>query len=132
MLTRRLIVLLALTGATSAASYDEIVLDRGWYRVDRSDDGVCRGEVGTNGQFYVMTVTGLEPGEPARLFVTNGDMKPIDRQVRADSLGRWQEYYIPFRFEGGQGGFVSASLTGATCSVPLQFAWQRKTAERTR
>jgi hypothetical protein len=128
MLTRALIALLTLTSATVAAAYDPIVLKRGWYRVDRTIDGVCLGEVGTNGQFYVLTVAGLDPDEEARLVITNGDMKPIDRVVRADGAGRWQEYYIPFRFNGGDGAVVSASITSASCALPLQFAWQRKRA----
>lgn len=128
MLTRILIAVLTLTSATVATAYDPIVLKRGWYRVDRTSDGACLGEVGTNGQFYVLTVAGLNPSEEARLVITNGDMKPIDRVVRADGAGRWQEYYIPFRSNNGEGAVVSASITSASCALPLQFTWQRKRA----
>lgn len=123
---RRAIALSALALASGAAAYDPIVLEHGWYRVDIYDHRGCFGEVGTNGQFFVLTVAGLEPGEQARLFLTNGDMQPIDRVVRADGTGRWREYYIPFRPNRGEGGEVLASISGARCNVPLSFAWQRK------
>jgi hypothetical protein len=83
--------------AASAAAYDPIVLKRGWYRVDAFDDGECAGEVGTNGKFYVISASGFAPGEPAFLTITNGDMHPIERAVRADGNGNWQDYYVPFR-----------------------------------
>lgn len=121
-----MIALSAVAFAGAAAAYDPIVLERGWYRVDRYDDGACFGEVGTNGQFYVLSAAGLEPGEEARLFIANGDMPPIDRGVRADYAGRWREYYIPFRPNRGEGGLVTVTISGAGCDVPLSFAWQRK------
>jgi hypothetical protein len=117
--------LLLIFASGAAGAYDPIVLERGWQRVDRFDDGQCFGEVGTNGQFYVLSVAGLAPGENARLILTNGDMPPIDRVVRADAVGRWQEYYIPFRPNRGEGGLVTASIEGERCAVPLSFAWQR-------
>jgi hypothetical protein len=115
--------LLALA-AHSAAAYDPIVLERGWYRVAAFDNGECAGEVGTNGRFYVISAGGFAPGEPAYLTITNGDMKPIARKVRTDGAGRWQDYYIPFRF-GHSGDAVTVTLAGESCVVPLGFAWSR-------
>lgn len=111
--------------ASAAPAYDPIVVARGWERVDTYDDGECAGEVGTNGRFYVISVSGLEPGEPAGLTITNGDMRPIERTVRADGTGEWSEYYIPFRFNRGEGDAVTVTLAGQTCTVPLGFTWRR-------
>jgi hypothetical protein len=119
------LALIALIASASAAAYDPIVLARGWERVDYVEREPCTGEVGSNGRFYIMAVYGLAPGEPARLVVANGDMPPIVRSVHANTRGKWQDYYIPFRPNRGEGGFVTATLTSASCSVPLGFAWRR-------
>ena len=111
--------------ASAAAAYDPIVLKRGWYRVDSFDNGECAGEVGTNGQFYVISVSGLAHSEPAFLTITNGDMRPIGRAVQADGAGRWQEYYIPFRYNRGEGDLVTVTVEGERCTVPLDFEWRR-------
>jgi len=123
---RSLIAATLVAWTASAAAYDPIVLERGWYRVDRFTDGTCLGEVGSNGQFYVITVAGLEPGEEARLLLSNGDMPPIDRVVRADFGGRWRDYYIPFRPNRGEGDLVTLTVRGESCLVPLSFTWHRK------
>lgn len=117
-------VTLAFT-ASAAAAYDPIVPKRGWYRVDAFANADCAGEIGTNGQFYVISASGFAPGEPAYLTITNGDMRPIERVVRTDDAGRWQEYYIPFRYNRGEGGLVTVTLAGESCTVPLDFAWRR-------
>ncbi len=111
---------------TSAVAYDPVVLAKGWYRVasDRSDG--CRGEVGTNGQFYVLSVTGLTPGQAGRLQLFNGDMVPIDWTIRAGNDGTWQHYYIPFRYNRGEGGTVMAQVSAADCALALAFPWQRR------
>lgn len=121
------IVLAAVLAATaaSAAAYDPIVLARGWYRADAFDDGECAGEVGTNGQFYVISASGFSAGEPAFLTITNGDMRPIERAVQTDTDGRWQDYYIPFRPGRGEGELVTVTLVGERCTVPLEFEWHR-------
>lgn len=111
--------------AVSAVAYDPIVLTRGWYRIDAFDDGKCAGEVGTNGRFYVISASGFAPGEPAFLTITNGDMRPIERAVEADGDGRWQDYYIPFRPNRGEGDLVTVTLAGERCIVPLGFEWRR-------
>lgn len=121
----RTLIALSLAGlATSAAAYDPIVLDRGWVRVDAFSGETCTGEVGTNGRFYVLTAQGFAPGEPAYLTITNGDMKPIERVVRADGAGRWRDYYLPFRY-GKDGGDVTVTVEGEGCAVPLAFVWRR-------
>lgn len=113
------LALIALVASTAAAAYDPIVLARGWERVDYAEDAQCTGEVGSNGRFYVLAVYGMEPGEPAQLVITNGDMPPIVRRVRADTRGKWQDYYLPFRPNRGEGGFVTATLTSASCRLSL-------------
>ncbi|MGN6498279.1 MAG: hypothetical protein ACTHKM_00890 [Tsuneonella sp.] len=117
--------LLLLAAAPAAADYDPIVIARGWQEVDATRDGDCAGEVRTNGQFYVLMVTGLEPGADGRLYLTNGDMKPIDRAVHARADGTWQEYYVPFRPNRLDGDTVEATITTAACQIPLRFEWRR-------
>lgn len=124
---RMLLALAVLGAATSAAAYDPIVLKRGWERVDRFESGECRGEAGTNGRFYVLSAQGFAPGEAVFLTITNGDMKPIERAVRADAGGEWSDYYIPFRYLRA-GGTVEVTLAGDSCVVPLGFAWSRAKA----
>ncbi len=111
--------------ATTAAAYDPIVLNKGWVRVDRFESEECAGEVGSNGQFYVLSAGGFAPGETLRLTIENGDMPPIDRLHRANERGGLEQYYIPFRPNRGEGGVVLATISGENCSVPLTFAWQR-------
>ena len=118
------LVATALSGA--AIAYDPIVLAKGWTRVASDRTGDCRGEVGTNGQFYVLSVTGLAPGEAGRLQLFNGDMTPIDWAIRASASGTWQHYYIPFRYNRGEGGMVRAQVSAAGCSLALEFPWQRR------
>jgi hypothetical protein len=118
--------LVAVFLGTAAPAYDPVVLKRGWHRVasDQSDD--CRAEVGTNGQFYVLSVTGLSPGGAGRLQLFNGDMVPVDWAIRASATGTWQHYYIPFRFNRGEGGTVLAQVSAAECDLALAFPWQRR------
>ena len=115
----------AIALASAAAGYDPIVLERGWYRVDSFESGQCTGEVGTNGQFYVISAGGFEPGGTAYLTITNGDMPPIERAVGVNASGGWREYYIPFRPNRGEGGQVTVTLASESCVVPLEFAWRR-------
>ncbi|ANY20579.1 hypothetical protein A6F68_02075 [Tsuneonella dongtanensis] len=110
---------------TGAMAYDPIVIARGWERVDAFDDGACSGEIGTNGRFYVISAAGFEPGERTFLTITNGDMRPIERPVRADGRGEWHDYYIPFRYNRGEGGDVTVTVSGESCVVPLGFTWSR-------
>lgn len=116
-----LAVTLVATG-TAKAAYDPIVLKRGWVRVARFDGEKCSGEVGTNGRFYVISAKGFVPGERAFLTITNGDAPPLERRPRIDSSGKWQDYYIPFRYNH-VGGPVSVTIAGVDCIVPLGFTW---------
>ena len=117
--------ILSALAATAAQAYDPIVLARGWERVDAFESEDCTGEVGTNGRFYVMSASGFAPGESAVLTIENGDMRPIEREVRADQAGEWRDYYIPFRPNRGEGGIVRVTLASASCVVPLSFEWSR-------
>lgn len=114
-----------LFSATAAIAYDPIVLERGWVRAAQFTGENCIGEVGTNGQVYVLAASGFAPGETVRLRIENGDMPPIDRLHRADGAGEFEQYYIPFRYNRGASGTVFASVTGQSCTVPLSFDWQR-------
>lgn len=125
MRTALALSLIMAAAGTAAYAYDPVVIARGWERVDAFERGACTGEVGTNGRFYVISASGLEPGERALLTITNGDMRPIKREVRANGDGAWRDYYIPFRPNRGEGGDVTVTLAGAECTVPLAFAWSR-------
>ena len=113
--------LVVIASVAPAAAYDPIVLERGWYRVDAFESGECAGEVGTNGRFYAISASGFAPSETAYLTITNGDMVPIERAVRTSGAGRWQDYYIPFRPNRGEGGEVTVTLAGQSCTVPLEL-----------
>ena len=115
--------LLSVLAATAAQAYDPIVLARGWERVDAFEFDACTGEVGTNGRFYVMSASGFAPGESAVLTIENGDMRSIEREVRANQAGEWRDYYIPFRPNRGEGGLVRVTVAGDACVVPLSFEW---------
>ena len=118
------LALSVLVAGTAAAGYDPIVLNRGWERVDRFEGDRCKGEVGTNGRFYVLSASGFAPGERAFLTITNGDMRPLERIVRIDGRGRWEDYYIPFRYNR-EGGRVAVTIAGENCVIPLGFSWRR-------
>jgi hypothetical protein len=125
---RRPLISIALAAAiagTAATAYDPIVLKRGWYRVASDEADGCRGEVGTNGQVYVLSVSGLIPDETGRLKIFNGDMIPIDRPIRVGTDGTWQQYYIPVRPNGGEEGTVFARISTPACAVAFEFPWQR-------
>lgn len=114
----------ALASAAPGRPYDPLVLSRGWERAAQFAGEDCAGEVGTNGRFYVISASGFAPGEPAFLTITNGDMRPIEREVRTDARGEWREYYIPFRYLR-DGGSVEVRLAGESCVVALGFEWRR-------
>lgn len=116
---------LAVLAGSAALAYDPIVLARGWYPVDAFESADCTGKVATNGRFYVISASGFAPGEPAFLTITNGDLRPIEREVRVDAQGSWQDYYVPFRYNRGEGDLVTVTLAGESCAVPLEFAWAR-------
>ncbi len=118
----------AIVAGPAAAAYDPIVVKRGWERVDSFASDDCAGEVGSNGRFYVISVRGFAPGERAFLTITNGDMRPIERTVRANEQGAWSDYYIPFRPNGGDSARVTVTLAGEGCVVPLGFEWRRTQA----
>ena len=119
-------LLLMLTAPASAAD----PVDAGWSEVAFARDGDCALSITGNGQFYRIAASGLEPGSAARYILTNGDMKPLDWQVRADAGGQFARYYLPFRWHR-TGDTVTVSLAGANCRLAAAFDWRRATfAER--
>ena len=120
----RLVVLAGLMAVGSDGAGAVTPVDAGWDEIARSSNGDCEMVVTGNGRFYRIAVSGLGAGEGARYRLSNGDMKPIDWQVRADSSGRFARYYVPFRALR-QGGEVDVTLAGSSCSVGASFAWQR-------
>ena len=119
------ISLLTSMAGAAATAYDPIVLKRGWQTVASDATQACRGEVRTNGQIYVLSVTGLDPGESGRLTIFNGDMVPIDHAIRIAAGGSWQQYYIPVRPNGGETGRVFARVSTPSCAIALDFPWRR-------
>lgn len=120
---------IAAIAPSTATAYDPIVLKRGWYRAASADADDCRGEVGTNGQFYVISVTGFVPNQAGRLTIDNGDMVPIDRPIRIRPDGSWQQYYIPLRLNGEREGTASARVSTPGSTLALTFRWRRKGAD---
>jgi len=119
-------ILLASLGFAAVATPAQAVapVDSGWSEVARDRDGDCRLSVTGEGRFYRIAAQGLGPGERARLFVSNGDMKPLDWSVRADARGEFARYYLPFRWHRG-GDTVAVSLDGGGCALFAAFDWRR-------
>ena len=121
---------LALLGSTvalagPAAAFDEIVTARGWAQVDYAEDGDCRAEVRTNGQFYRIAGQGVQPGEVVSFRLRNADLRPVERRIGANSDGAWRDFYVPFVW-GKDGGTVEVDLQSASCSHQLSFEWRRR------
>lgn len=122
-LLRRLLALtapLVLAGPAAAIA----PIDSGWPEIARSTDGDCALAIASNGRFYRIEISGLGAGEGARYRISNGAMKPIDWQVRANGEGRFARYYLPFR-EISAGDDVTVSFASQTCNLSAGFAWQR-------
>ena len=121
---------LALLGAAvalagPAAALDEIVAERGWTQVDYAEQGDCRAEVRTNGQFYRIAGEGLAPGEALGFHLVNADVRPVEYRVVANSDGAWRQFYVPFLWHR-DGGTVIVDLQSASCSLELSFDWTRR------
>ncbi|MCA1662635.1 MAG: hypothetical protein LC648_11040 [Novosphingobium sp.] len=116
------IAALALVDAAPSRAAEPI--DAGWSEVARDRDGECRLSVTGEGRFFRIAATGLRSGEPARLFLSNGDMKPLDWAVRADGRGEFARYYLPFRWHRG-GDTVAVSLESGDCALFAAFDWER-------
>jgi len=114
---------LSLTGP--AAALDEIVAARGWSQVDYAEDGDCRAEVRTNGQFYRIAGQGVRPGEVIDFQLRNADVRPVEYRIAANSDGAWRKFYVPFLW-GRDGGTVSIDLQSASCDLDLTFEWSRR------
>ena len=121
-----LLLLLALNLAASAATAAGPV-DSGWPEVARAEDGDCALSVTGNGQFYRIAASGLGADAPGRLFLANGDMKPLEWTIRATGNGGFARYYLPFRWNRA-GGDVLVSVESARCTISTGFAWQRAEA----
>ena len=108
----------------AAPSHAVEPVEGGWSEIARDRDGDCRLSVTGEGRFFRIAATGLRPGERARLFLSNGDMKPLDWSIRADGRGEFARYYLPFRWHR-DGDTVAVSLTGGECAVATAFDWRR-------
>ena len=114
-------IILAL--ASTAASAVEPI-DADWPEVARVRDGDCALTVTGNGRFYRIEAAGLGAEAPGRLFLANGDMKPLDWSIRATGDGGFARYYLPFRWHR-DGDEVLVSVRSARCDLAATFAWQR-------
>ena len=115
----------AVTLSGPASAWDEIVAQRGWAQVDYTEAGNCRAEVRSNGQFYRIAGAGLEPGEVVSFHLANGDVKPVEYRIVADSDGAWRKFYVPFLWHR-DGGTVVVDLDSASCNLALSFDWERR------
>ena len=112
---------LALLATTATAS---VPIDAQWPEVARTQDGDCALSVTGNGRFYRIAASGLGSEAPARFFLSNGDMKPLDWSIRAAGDGGFARYYLPFRWHR-DGGEVLVSVQSERCDLAATFAWQR-------
>ena len=99
----------------------------GWVQVDYAQDGECRAEVRTNGQFYRIAQQGLAPGEAVHFYLANEEVRPVEYDFTANEDGAWREFYVPFLWDR-DGGTVFVELTSASCSQRLIFDWARRRA----
>ena len=120
--TTALLPILALALASPAAAAKPI--DADWPEVARAEDGDCELTVTGNGRFYRIEASGLGADAPGRLFLSNGDMKPLDWSIRAADDGGFARYYLPFRWHR-DGGEVLVSVQSARCDLIATFPWQR-------
>lgn len=102
-------------------------IDAGWPEVASARDGDCALTVTGNGRFYRIAASGLGADASGRLFLANGDMKPLDWSIRAADDGGFARYYLPFRWHRG-GGDVLVSVQSARCDLTIAFAWERARA----
>lgn len=100
-------------------------VDGDWREVAVARSGDCALRVTGNGKVYRIAANGLEPGAEGRYVVTNGDMRPLDWQVRADDGGAFARYYLPFRWHRA-GDTVAVFLDTPGCSVSATFDWERQ------
>ena len=112
---------LALSATTATAS---VPIDAPWPEVARTQDGDCALSVTGNGRFYRIAAAGLGSEAPARFFLSNGDMKPLDWSIRAAGDGGFARYYLPFRWHRS-GGQILVSVQSERCDLAATFAWQR-------
>ena len=111
--------------ALSATAADAVApIDASWPEVARVRDGDCELSVTGNGRFYRIAASGLGPEAPARFFLSNGDMKPLDWSIRAAGDGGFARYYLPFRWHR-TGDEVLVAVRSARCDLAATFAWQR-------
>ena len=115
-------MLIAVMVASTAQAVEPI--DSNWSEVATARDGDCRMTVTGEGRFFRIAATGLGPGERARMFLSNGDMKPIDGSIRADGRGEFARYYLPFRWHR-DGDTVAVSLESERCALFAAFDWSR-------
>jgi hypothetical protein len=118
------IAAIVLAPGVTAPSHAAGPVDSDWSEVARARDGECRLTVTGEGRFFRIAATGLESGQPARLFLANGDMKPLDWTIRADGQGEFARYYLPFRWHRG-GDTVAVSLESGRCALFAAFDWRR-------
>ena len=113
--------------ATAASAQTVQPIDARWSEVTRNRDGDCRLNITSEGRFFRIAASGLGSGEPARFFLSNGDMKPIAWRVRANERGEFARYYLPFRWHR-EGDTVAASLVSESCELFAAFDWERNGA----
>lgn len=110
--------------ATAAPAGAAEPIDTGWSEIAAARDGECRLMVTSEGRFFRIAASGLGSGEPARFFLSNGDMKPLDWAVRGDGAGEFARYYLPFRWHR-DGDTVAVSLKSRQCELFATFDWRR-------
>ena len=101
-------------------------IDSGWAEVAYAKSDDCELSVTGNGRTYRIEATGLGAGAAARYRLSNGDMRPLDWSVRADADGRFERYYVPYRWHR-RGGTVQVAVSSAHCNVSAAFDWTRFT-----
>ena len=117
-------LLLALPAGAPAQSGPRAQLSATWPLLDQAAGGDCALAITGHGRFMQVAASGLIPGEAVRFVLFNGDMAPVRVTAYADGAGRFQRYYIPFRFNR-DGGTVGVTVSAARCSLSAAAPWTR-------
>lgn len=115
------LTLAALIGFSATA---QATIQNSWPLLAFAQEQGCEMEIAGNGRFLEIRALGLIPGEAIRITVTNGDMKPVTRDVFANGSGSSKLLYIPFRF-GQPGGTVGARVEASRCTMAASVPWTR-------
>lgn len=124
-MTTRRIIAAKMALALALASFANPVMAREiiWPRVALERHGNCEVEVIGPGQFFKISVRGLQPREEIRFIAVNSNQN-TSYNVKANEAGEWWTFYIPL-LRDRTSGIVIANVQSANCYLSFSFPWSR-------